>query len=163
MKNFWSKVRKSSGCWIWTAALTEKGYGVFCINGRTDKAHRIAYRLMRGEIPKGKWVLHRCDVPACVNPKHLFIGTSDDNITDMHLKGRAVPPPNMGGWNRLALNKKILSELGKKPDYLIAAKYGVSKRTILRRRQALNIPSYASQTGNSGKFFVGMEHPRWGK
>jgi len=89
IESFWSKVEKSS-CWLWTAAKTEKGYGVFSVARRTFKAHRISYELLHGPIPKDLCVLHRCDVSACVNPNHLFLGTRADNNADMLAKGRHI-------------------------------------------------------------------------
>lgn len=86
---FWSKVEKLS-CWVWKAARNEKGYGVFGVNGRTFKAHRVAYELQCGPIPLGLCVLHQCDTPACVNPSHLFLGSRADNNADMVRKGRHV-------------------------------------------------------------------------
>ncbi len=75
-----------SGCWLWT------GYSS---NGRYGKdqrlkltAHRISWKLYRGEIPQGKQVLHRCDTGFCVNPDHLFLGTIADNMRDKCAKGR---------------------------------------------------------------------------
>jgi hypothetical protein len=90
---FWMKVKKSNDCWLWTAAKTDKGYGVLGYlndNGKniTDKAHRISWRLHYGEIPDGLCVLHKCDVSGCVNPKHLFLGTKSDNNRDMFKKKR---------------------------------------------------------------------------
>ena len=56
----------------------------------TVGAHRISWMLHRGPIPDGMYVCHRCDVRECVNPDHLFVGTSLDNWQDMDAKGRAV-------------------------------------------------------------------------
>jgi hypothetical protein len=86
---FWSKVDKGGGvaCWIWTAAKSSDGYGSFDQAG----AHRMAWELARGPIPRGLSVLHNCptgDNPACVNPDHLWLGTQPDNIADMTAKGR---------------------------------------------------------------------------
>lgn len=85
----------NTGCWLWTAALNTYGYGKM---GRTreegpEGAHRIAWRLLKGPIPLGMFVLHRCDMPACVNPEHLFLGTQADNIRDSVIKGRHSKPP----------------------------------------------------------------------
>jgi hypothetical protein len=91
---FWSKVKKSKSCWIWIASLDTGGYGSFG-NKITKKiigtriASRIAYFFENGKIPKGKFVLHRCDNTKCVKPSHLFIGTQKDNVRDMEKKGRS--------------------------------------------------------------------------
>jgi len=78
------------GCWLWTGAQDRYGYGRFWVEGRLMKAHRAAWTMFRGPIPEGRWVLHRCDVPGCVNPDHLFLGDRADNMTDMARKGRQV-------------------------------------------------------------------------
>jgi hypothetical protein len=91
VQRFWSKVDKTSTCWLWTGALFRSGgYGAFRIRTTTIRAHRLAWELMREKIPRGMCVLHRCDVPACVNPDHLFLGTRADNMKDMYNKGRNV-------------------------------------------------------------------------
>jgi hypothetical protein len=85
---FWSKVRKSDGCWLWGASIKTTGYGQFFRGPRIEKAHRVSYELTHGPIPEGLYVLHRCDVRACVRPDHLFLGTISDNSRDMIYKGR---------------------------------------------------------------------------
>lgn len=84
---------KTESCWLWKGARTEFGHGIFAVKseGRTRNfmAHRISWELYRGEIPPDLKVLHRCDVPNCVNPDHLFLGTQKDNVADMIQKGRA--------------------------------------------------------------------------
>ena len=89
MKRFWSKVKKTNGCWEWTAALAGEGYGTFQRGVRDPiYAHRFAYIMTHGQIPNGKFVLHRCDNKICVRPSHLFLGTQKDNIVDAVSKGR---------------------------------------------------------------------------
>jgi hypothetical protein len=86
-RRFWSKVDKSGDCWVWTAGrfLNKKGvytYGMFTIRTRAKYAHRIAWELVHGPIPRGLRVLHSCDNPPCVRPDHLRLGTDADNRRD---------------------------------------------------------------------------------
>ena len=77
-----------NGCWIWHGGITGKGYG-YIYNGKSRiPSHRLAYELFIGKIPDGLMICHKCDVPACVNPEHLFSGTNKDNIMDCSKKGR---------------------------------------------------------------------------
>jgi hypothetical protein len=87
-QRFWSKVRKTETCWLWTAARNEWGYGLFRFEGKLRLAHRVIWTLECGPIPTGICVLHRCDTPACVRRDHLFLGTNKDNAEDMMRKGR---------------------------------------------------------------------------
>ena len=87
-KRFWSKVKKTDGCWLWTGHLDYQGYGDFTI-GRKQRyrAHRYSV-ILDGRDPTGKYVCHHCDNPSCVRPDHLFIGTPLDNMQDKMKKGR---------------------------------------------------------------------------
>lgn len=78
----------NSGCWLWIASKTKFGYGQFKIEKDMRLAHRISFKLYKGEIPKGLHVLHTCDVRCCVNPEHLVLGTHTDNMRDMFKKNR---------------------------------------------------------------------------
>src|SRR5579871_992348 len=76
-----------SGCLIWIGGTSNYGHGsIGDAKGHCIPTHRAAWMVYRGEIPKGLCVLHKCDVPPCCNPDHLFIGTQIDNIADRHKK-----------------------------------------------------------------------------
>lgn len=83
-----------AGCVLWTGSLNSEGYGhIGCrIDGRkfTFAVHRLSYEIANGPIPDGLCVLHRCDVRSCIAPRHLFLGTKDDNNKDRVRKGRSA-------------------------------------------------------------------------
>ena len=78
-----------TGCWNWKGTKNKGGYGTACFNSTVLNAHRLAAHLWLGfSLNDPRRVLHRCDNPACFNPKHLFIGTQKENLQDMTSKGR---------------------------------------------------------------------------
>lgn len=89
-ERFWVKVDKTApgGCWLWTGVRRPNGYGSFSVRQKYFGTHRFSWELTNGPIPTGLNVLHRCDVRACVNPEHLFLGTHRDNAIDREQKGR---------------------------------------------------------------------------
>lgn len=93
LQRFWEKVSVSGGpdaCWPWKAGRHTRGYGLFSISGVTYRANRLAFVFSSGRgIPIGKMVRHTCDNPCCCNPRHLVLGTSKDNASDMAERGRA--------------------------------------------------------------------------
>jgi len=95
-KRFHAKVCRGGvdDCWLWNGAHTMRGYGQIRAPGRGRRllAHRLAYELEFGAIPTGFLVLHHCDNPPCVNPRHLFLGTLSDNNKQPYLRGRGHPP-----------------------------------------------------------------------
>lgn len=95
-RRFWAKVDVTDGCWLWVGARSDFGYGNFSVRGRPTRSHRVMWEWVRGPIPDGLCVLHKCDVPACVRPGHLFLGTKADNTADMMRKGRNRQNPARG-------------------------------------------------------------------
>lgn len=88
---FWKKVDKTAGenaCWPWKGCTNRAGYGVTSVNRKFTASHRQAYIYGIGQIPDGMCVCHRCDVPGCCNPSHLFLGTNADNTADKIAKNR---------------------------------------------------------------------------
>lgn len=126
----------NSGCWLWTGAAKELGYGVIGLGHREDgtaKAHRVAYQLYKGDIPQGMNVLHSCDLPCCVNPAHLRLGTLSDNSRDCVSRGRHKTPNNRGEratWAKLNAEKVAQIKKRELAGTAYARLYGVSKSTI---------------------------------
>jgi len=151
---FVSKIKKDvSGCWLWQGPIDHNGYGVGSSNGgiafglfKERAAHRIAWILGKGPIPKGLQVLHHCDVRHCVNyEKCLFLGTNDNNMQDRNQKGRTAK--NRGEkhgrskltWKQVREIRQSAKFIGKagntvKPRKVtyksLAKKYGVSRSQI---------------------------------
>lgn len=87
----WSKIDRDGpgGCWLWKGSTNNMGYATLWIEEKLVAIHRFMYQLAHGNIRKDQWCLHKCDVPACVNPSHIFLGTAKDNAQDMRSKGRS--------------------------------------------------------------------------
>lgn len=130
--NFWSAVKRGAPgvCWPWLKC-TQYGYGITGIRGRNYKAHRVAWFLTHGRIPKGLLVCHKCDNRICCNPNHMFVGTEKDNIQDMVSKRRG---PHGVNTHCSKLNDKlvkwILCNKGIIAQRTMARKLGVSQKAV---------------------------------
>lgn len=133
-----------SGCIVWTACRSTGGYGFFWdIDLKKNVyAHRAAWNIYKSPIPKGLYVLHKCDNPACVNPDHLFLGTLQDNSRDRNSKGRNV---NTRGENngkcKLTVNKVLEIKAKLSSGYRnkdLGTEYGVSVNTISSIKRKIN-------------------------
>lgn len=143
-ERFWEKVEKRGpdDCWEWQATIHRTGYGQFGVaRGRMKGAHRIAYRLTHGSIPKGAHILHTCDNKRCVNPAHLRTGTNAENCQEAWDRG--LQPRRAGEdlpWTRYTANEvrevRWLHSEGVSARE-IARRYGMSHtnaKDIVRRR-----------------------------
>lgn len=135
VERFHSKYFKepNSGCWLWTSDVDEKGYGRFHHNKKRTPAHRYSWVLENGPIQEGSIICHKCDTPACVNPHHLFLGTSRDNTRDMISKGRDFRPNQKGDGHGCAkLSSKDIPSIRLDPrtHKEIAMEYRVSESAI---------------------------------
>ena len=136
--SFWKRVdiKDTGECWEWLGYINTDGYGSFhWIDTKQNlNAHRFSWILHFGDIEPGYEVCHHCDNPSCVNPKHLFLGTHQDNINDMWEKGRANPRK---GENhpKAKLSKKDVLEIQKLLQTEMTHKqigdlFGISRFTI---------------------------------
>jgi len=130
-----------SGCWLWSKHLDKNGYGVFSVmtNGRkrTLKAHRLSYEIVNGSIPNDGHICHKCDIPTCINPKHLFLGATQDNTQDKVNKNRQV----IGEDQKAAklTDQDVLDiRASSEPYSELVARYNVSLITISRVRRRLS-------------------------
>jgi hypothetical protein len=130
---FWNKVWKTEGCWLWAGASNKKkipSYGNFAIGaGKTINAHVYSLHIHFGDT-KGLYVCHTCDVPTCVNPKHLFLGTNKENQDDSVSKGRHV-----SGTQKLTKEdiKEVISLVYAKVNKkIIASRFNITTQHINR-------------------------------
>lgn len=145
----------NSGCWLWLTHCCSKGYGQFGWRGRFLLAHRVAWEVAKGPIPAGMHVLHNCDVPACVNPAHLRLGTHQENMRDKTLRLRQ--PRGLRTWNgKLSEDDIRAIRVDRRVRRVIAAQYGVATSLITdiinrkRRAYVKDIPA---------PLFVGVQTP----
>jgi len=123
-----------SGCWIWMAGRCSHFYGRLKIKGKVENAHRASYREFVGEIPDGLFVCHKCDIPECINPDHLFLGTYADNMEDMRRKGRGRVIAGSGNYHAKLTEHDVLLIRGELDCGTsiaeLAERYGVVNSTI---------------------------------
>lgn len=131
---FLEKVDKQpGGCWLWTGAtVTGKfNYGLAWVDGKPKRAHRVAHELFIAPITDDDVICHRCDVPLCVNPAHLFKGDRGDNNRDTKSKGRHSYGTR-NGHCRLSEAEVALIKSSGLDRAILAETYGVTEHYVWR-------------------------------
>jgi hypothetical protein len=144
----------SSGCILWVGNTGKNGYGMKNWQSQSWLAHRLAWIEVHGRIPSGMNVLHRCDVRACINPAHLFLGTTADNMRDLREKER------IRAWLTGGALTAIQDATGSPRE--IAARYGVPEGVVCKIKHdqlaaSLKLPRPPIRISKSDKLLATME------
>ena len=119
----------NSGCWLWDGNKSADRYPKIWVNGTGISAHRFSYEKYRGQIPAGLCVCHHCDVPICVNPDHLFLGTHADNVADKMRKDRHIKGVEVNN-SKLTPEQVLIIRGSTGTQKSIARQYGVNQSTV---------------------------------
>jgi len=138
--DFWRRVKvgKNGECWPWKQAVTPDGHGIVRLNGRTQKAHRVAWEMATGQLLlPGAVVRHLCHNPACCNPAHLTLGTHADNVRDRVAARRSACGERNGraklSW--LDVDDIRAAHRAGEPIGALARRYGVDHQAIRKAVQ----------------------------
>lgn len=132
-------------CWLWLSTTNANGYGLIAAGRKGEGqllAHRVAWEIANGPMPKGTWVvMHMCDMPACVNPAHLKLGTQTDNLRDMRSKHRdhegfAIEPIRGEAHHCANFTEADVRAIraSTESSTVIAERYGVHRTSIIKIR-----------------------------
>lgn len=133
---FWSRVDigRAGACWLFTGPKDKWGYGDLQWERKHVQAHRLAWKLLRGD-PGELDCLHRCNNPACCNPEHMYLGTDLENARDRVAADRHA----RGERARHKLDDKTVREIrkqfvrinGRKSNIgELAKRYGVTNGAV---------------------------------
>lgn len=116
-----------TGCWLWTGSCQGDGYATIQDGNKNILATRLSYTLHVGPVAPNEKICHTCDIPNCVNPHHLFLGTDQLNATDKMLKGRNA---HVGGVSTLTIKDVLTIRQSKDSNAKLAAAFGLTTRSI---------------------------------
>lgn len=125
----------NTGCWLWTGTMGQDGYGKAKFKGKTWRAHRLSYTLFCDAVPSDKLVMHKCDVPECVNPDHLSLGSPADNMADKVAKGRQAKGERAGPRALSEETARLIRQWyvpRKVSQRTLAEHFGVAEITVYR-------------------------------
>jgi len=127
-------VKSDSGCLEWQGSCATNGYGEIRIDGKSKRAHRVAWESEGKKIPEGMILLHSCDNRRCVNVDHLRIGSHKENTQDMIAKGRDIRG-SLCSWSKLSEEDVTYIKSAKAEKFhglqkKLADKFGVSRSAI---------------------------------
>jgi hypothetical protein len=138
---YYSKPEPNSGCRLWLGRMDGVGYGMVWVGaGKSRGAHVMAWEIANGRsVPKDMCVCHHCDVRACVEPSHLFIGTKADNNADMTRKGRARriggPKGELHYYSKLTERDVLAIRADVRNPKVVASDYDVHWSVIYQVKQ----------------------------
>lgn len=118
LARFMSKVDKQpgkDGCWLYTAAILDDGYGAFWCGGKNYRAHRWIFEQKKRPLKDGEQALHICNTKRCVRPNHLYGGTHVDNMRDLRKSGVLQGQPKSEAWKAQMRKSMLGNKNGKKP------------------------------------------------
>lgn len=136
----WEPVPEA-GCWIWTGAYNNYGYGVLWWNYRPILAHRYSWQIHKGPIPENRILCHTCNTRCCINPDHLYAGTPKTNYDDSVRAGTATGYPKqqgeqVGGSKLKEVDIRIIRRSSDTNENL-ARRFGISPSHMSRVRRGL--------------------------
>ena len=128
-ERFWHYVRQEGSCWEWVGGKYPNGYGRLNVDGNMEYAHRVSYRIHKGEIPEGLEIRHQCHNRKCVNPDHLLVGTHTENMQDS-VRDKKTAWGAAHGSVKLSADQVVDILDDERSQRVIAEEYGISQPTV---------------------------------
>ena len=124
----------NTGCWLWTGTVDQRGYAT----KGWYPAYRLFWEMENGPTPNGLCCCHSCDNRLCVNPGHIFLGTTKDNMRDKVRKGRCQDQRGEKAWNAKLTAEQIIAIVNSTDSQqVLSARYGVGQGHISRIRRGV--------------------------